>query len=83
MLGGLKEESRMMRVCGWFVVGGVAGWGVRLLGWTVWRRRNVEEDDWKSFKAVVRWPGSDLYIERVDAIVGCYSRWWMSLMFKR
>lgn len=45
MLGGLKEESRMMRVWGWFVVGGAAGWGVRLLGWTVWRRQNVEEDD--------------------------------------
>lgn len=31
MLGGLKEESRMMRVWGWFVGdGGVAGWGVRL-----------------------------------------------------
>ena len=70
MLGGLKEESRMMSVWGWFVVGGgVAGWGVRFCGWTVWRRRKVECEDWKSFRAVVRWPGMDLYIERVDAMV--------------
>jgi hypothetical protein len=69
MLGGLKEESRMRRVWGW-VVGGAAGWGVRLFGWTDWRRRKVEEEDWKSFRAAERWPGSDLYIERVDAMMG-------------
>ena len=69
MLGGLKEGSRMMRVEGG-VVGGVAGWGVRLFGWTVWRRRNVDFEDWKSLRAVERCPGSDLYIERVIAMMG-------------
>lgn len=51
VLGGLKEESRTMSVWGW-VVGGEAGSGVRVLGCTVWRRRKVELDDWKSFSAV-------------------------------
>lgn len=34
VLGGLKEESRTMRVFGW-VVGGVAGSGVKFEGFTV------------------------------------------------
>lgn len=59
VLGGLKEESRMRRVLG-EVVGGEAGWGVRLCGWTVWRRRKVEEEDWKSLRAVESVVGSDL-----------------------
>lgn len=42
---------------------------MREFGWTVWRRRKVELDDWKSLRAVVRCPGSDLYIERVDAMI--------------
>jgi hypothetical protein len=69
MLGGLKEESRMRRVWGG-VVGGVAGSGVRFFGWTVWSRRKVEDDDRNSLRAVERWPGSDLYIEWVDAMMG-------------
>jgi hypothetical protein len=36
----------------------------------VWRRRKVEEEDWKSLRAVERWTGSDLKRERVDAMMG-------------
>lgn len=60
VLGGLKEESRMRRVLGGVSVGGEAGWGVRLWGWTVWRRRKVEDEAWKSLRAVERWVGRDL-----------------------
>lgn len=50
----------------------------------------MEDEDWKSLRAVVRWPGRDLYIERVDAMVGgwvvvdvveCSIRW-NDTMFK-
>jgi hypothetical protein len=44
VLGGLKEESRTMRVCG-CVVGGEAGSGVRVVGCTVCSNRKVELDD--------------------------------------
>ena len=54
VLGGLNEESRTTSVWG-CVVGGEAGSGVRFVGCTVWRRRNVELDDWKSLRAVPSW----------------------------
>ena len=50
-LGGLKEESRIMRVLGDSDCDGVlGGWGVREPGCIVWRIRNLEEDFWKLLK---------------------------------
>ena len=44
--GGLKDESRMKRVCG-----EGAGW---VEGFIVRRMRNLEEEDWKDWSAEVR-----------------------------
>lgn len=57
ILGGLKDESRIKRVRGGVVMGGVAGCGVGSLGWIVWRRRKVDFEAWKSFNAAESWVG--------------------------
>ena len=69
MDGGLKEESRIIRVRGDSEEDGAfGGWGVLDPGVIVCRTLNFDCEDWKLFRAELNWGTRSLYIDGRKAI---------------